>query len=371
MSALFRIIRFLAILAGAGILLLILLLAFLSVKDYSPPGELPVKPLRNPGLRIDPGREVSLLLWNIGYAGLGRDMDFFYDGGSTVRAPLDHYNAYLNCIFNTVLRADTIDILLLQEVDSAATRSYLTNQVQLLTEGLPDFGYTFVLNYKVRLVPFPVFRPLGRVASGLLNISRFHVDEALRISAPGRFPWPKRLFFPDRCFSLLRYRLPSGKQLVVINLHNSAWEEGAELRSREMEKLQAVLSDEYRSGNFVIAGGDWNQPPPAYNERMLRTGDLAKKGVRPLEAAWIPAGWQWAWDPFRPTNRDVDHAYQKGVSPVTIYDYFLISPNISVLEVRTLHQGFACSDHQPVYLRVMLQGDTLLNPPVIPGTVRP
>lgn len=34
-----------------------------------------------------PGDEVSILSWNIGYAGLGEESDFFMDGGKQTRAP--------------------------------------------------------------------------------------------------------------------------------------------------------------------------------------------------------------------------------------------------------------------------------------------
>ena len=34
-----------------------------------------------------PGDSVSILTWNVGYAGLGEESDFFMDGGKQVRAP--------------------------------------------------------------------------------------------------------------------------------------------------------------------------------------------------------------------------------------------------------------------------------------------
>ena len=34
-----------------------------------------------------PGDEVSILSWNVGYAGLGEESDFFMDGGKQTRAP--------------------------------------------------------------------------------------------------------------------------------------------------------------------------------------------------------------------------------------------------------------------------------------------
>ena len=34
--------------------------------------------------------EISLLTWNIGYCGLDKEMDFFYDGGTKVITPKEN-----------------------------------------------------------------------------------------------------------------------------------------------------------------------------------------------------------------------------------------------------------------------------------------
>ena len=66
---------------------------------------------------------LTVLSWNIGYAGLGDDMDFFYDGGKRVR---DSRRRTLENLRNIVaeLRKADADIMLLQEVDCDSHRSY-------------------------------------------------------------------------------------------------------------------------------------------------------------------------------------------------------------------------------------------------------
>ncbi|NJM15622.1 MAG: hypothetical protein HC896_09855 [Bacteroidales bacterium] len=67
----------------------------------------------------------------------------------------------------------------------------------------------------------------------------------------------------DRCFLLQRFGLSNGKQLVVINTHNSAYDDGT-LRNLQMNYLKTILKNEQASGNYIIVGGDWNQCPPGF-----------------------------------------------------------------------------------------------------------
>ena len=49
--------------------------------------------------------------------------------------------------------------------------------------------------------------------------------------------------------------------MIVINLHNSAFDNTGELRSRELGMLKDYLEREYRNGSYIIVGGDWNMNP--------------------------------------------------------------------------------------------------------------
>ena len=62
------------------------LIVFAIVSDYKPDEQELILRSDKPSL-LDDSLSYSLLTWNIGYAGLDKDMDFFYDGGTKVITP--------------------------------------------------------------------------------------------------------------------------------------------------------------------------------------------------------------------------------------------------------------------------------------------
>jgi endonuclease/exonuclease/phosphatase family metal-dependent hydrolase len=201
-------------------------------------------------------------------------------------------------------------------------------------------------------VPVPLSNPLGKVHSGLGLFSRFNIAEATRIATPGKHSWPKRLFMLNRCFLEARYMTSTGKELVVYNIHNSAFGDETVMRTAELNLTQELITEEYKKGNYVVAGGDWNQNPPDMNIEMI--GNYVSKEIWPIDRDFLPEGWTWAFDPQVPTNRDVDKPFNQGKTACTIIDYFLVSPNIEVMEVKTSDLRFEHSDHHPVRLRFRL-----------------
>ena len=65
-------------------------------------------------------------------------------------------------------------------------------------------------------------------------------------------------------------------------------------------------------------------------------------------------GWQVVIDPAIPTTRTNEQPYKSGMNYTTIIDGFIVSPNITVEEVRGLDLGFAITDHQPVIATLSL-----------------
>lgn len=111
------------------------------------------------------------------------------------------------------------------------------------------------------------------------------------------------------------------------------------------------MIEEYKRGNYLIAGGDWNANPPGFKREMILTGDRIKQDEFTDLNDYFP-GWTFAFDSTAPTNRNVDTQYEHGITPTTILDFFLVSPNVEVVDVETLSTGFTFSDHQPVYLKI-------------------
>ncbi|NQV02649.1 MAG: hypothetical protein HQ542_08395 [Bacteroidia bacterium] len=343
----------LGVIVVSGVIIVGGFFLFSILTEYQPAPIEPVEVTGAPTSTVDSANIFSLITWNIGYGGLGREMDFFYDGGKRVRPEKSYFEQSCAGINSFLQEHDSVDFILLQEVDRDSKRSHYLDEVEWLTTRLPDFCISFTTNYDCRFVPVPVFLPMGRVISGIVTCSRYLPDEVIRYGFDKHFPWPSRLFYLKRCYMVSRYSLPNGHQLVLVNIHNSAFDSAGVLRTREMEMIKQFMLSEYRAGNYLIAGGDWNANPPGFNPERVKTGDRIKLDNFPELSIYFP-DWEFAYDPLYPTNRDVDNPYKHGSTPVTIIDFFLVSPNIKVLDIHTFSTGFEESDHQPVYLQIAL-----------------
>ncbi len=347
------------ILKTGGIILLLfvavigILLAYATIFDYRPAGEETLHGHGRAQNHVLPDT-LTLVSWNIGYAGLDANMDFFYDGGQRVRPEKSDYLEAEKDILKYLTGIRGADFVLLQEVDKRAKRSYFSDQVASIVNLFEGYCGVYAWNYNVRFVPVPIGRSMGKVLSGILSLSKHTPVSSVRMQLPGSFSWPTCLFMLDRCILLQRFLLPAGNNLVLINLHNSAFDESGNIRIQEMERIREIITGEYEKGNYVIAGGDWNMNPPGF-----APGRIASYRVFTIRHGtgydFLPEGWRWVYDPEIPTNRDVSQPYKRGETGTTIIDFFLLSPNITLLEIKTDHLDFRSSDHHPVRLKVLLE----------------
>jgi endonuclease/exonuclease/phosphatase family metal-dependent hydrolase len=289
--------------------------------------------------------------WNIGYSGLGAQTDFFYDGGKMVRPSEDYVKSCFDSISN-FLNQDSSDIWLLQEVDSMSRRSYELPQANLLSKLKDLFFSFFALNYNVKFIPQPWLEPMGNVKSGLLTLSAFKPYKSIRHQLPGAFGFPKQLYFLRRCLLVNYYKLQNGKDFIVVNIHNSAYDDSGKLKKQEMDYLKSFLEKEYKNGNYIICGGDWNQCPPNWAYNTLAKGKEGDYFQTNVEAKFMN-GWSWIFDPNVVTNRKNDKPYSDKTF-TTIIDFFLLSPNIKTKDCQGVDLNFAFSDHQPVKINIEL-----------------
>lgn len=345
-------------------LYLVLVIIHGSATDYQPKEEVALDPVRKSPLTLLEDSLFSITIWNIGYGGLGEESEMFYDsrgslfaGGKMIRAPKKVVEKNVEAVgkFVTSIKSD---FFLLQEIDLNSKRSYYANQVEMVSQHLPGFAAFFAPNYKVQRVPIPVFEPwhvYGKTHSGLGTFSRFQPKESKRISLPGVFSWPTRIFQLDRCASIHRFPHLHGRELVVINVHLSAYDKDGALKQTQMNFLRKLALKEYEKGNYVIVGGDWNLCPPFFRFDSFMPGQANGYSQQNIEPDFFPADWQWVYDPTIPTNRKTKAPYQAGKTFVTLIDFFLISPNIKALTVKGLDQKFQFSDHQPVWMEIKLE----------------
>jgi endonuclease/exonuclease/phosphatase family metal-dependent hydrolase len=350
MILLIKMLLALAILFGLYVIGAILYAQF---TNYTPQQEEPAEVL-NPAEKLPKLEKDTLVFydWNIGYCGLGKESDFFYDGGKMVRPSKEISEKNLQGVLKTVQEwKNDADFINLQEVDQDSKRSYHVNQFQKIAETLGNYKAVYGKNYDVKFVVMPFLEPMGKVLSGIATFYKYQDAETpIKYAFPSNFSWPKGLFFLDRCFVKHSINLKNGKQLVVINTHNSAYD-GGKLKKQEMAYFKKYITDEYAKGNYVVVGGDWNQIPPGYT-RLSANSDYEEMPVPP---GFAEPGWIFAFDGKTPTNRKVDVPYQANKTYTTVIDFFLLSPNIELLEVKGMPNGFEYSDHQPVRMMIKLK----------------
>lgn len=349
------------IILGVILLIAAALVLWLSVTEFNPGDITDVKVEANSEIDgISPflDDEISIVSWNIGYAGLGKGSDFFMDGGENVAsADQDTVTASLLGIYKTLYSsADPSTIFMLQEVDSNSSRTYGKDEADFL--GIHNSAYA--LNYSCKFVPYPL-PPIGKVNSGLLTTTVYDIDSAERISLPCPFDWPVSTANLKRC--LLVSYLPisgSSSKLVIVNLHLEAYDDG-EGKIAQTKQLREFIQAEYEKGNYVIAGGDFNQIFPGGLEQYPNNHpDLWQPGT--ISDDIMPEGWTLAYDLQTPSCRLLNQPYTPSDAENTqhyVIDGFILSPNVKLVSVNTLDEGFVYSDHNPVNLKVILSSEAV------------
>ena len=351
-----KVFKIVLIVLGAVLLLAAGLILWLSVCEFKPADVTDVKVENNSQVgEFSPflDQELTVISWNIGYAGLGKDSDFFMDGGENVSsADQDTVTASLLGIYKQLYTGDNqAGIYMLQEVDKNSARTYSMDE----SDCLGIYNSTYALNYSCPFVPYPL-PPIGRVNSGLLTTTMYDIDSSERISLPCPFDWPVSTANLKRC--LLVSYLPiegSSSKLVIVNLHLEAYDDG-EGKIAQTKQLREFIQSEYEKGNYVIAGGDFNQVFPGGIEKYPNEHpELWEPGI--ITEDIMPEGWSLAYDLETPSCRLLNQPYDPEDIENTQYyviDGFIISPNVELISVETLDAGFEFADHNPVQLKVKL-----------------
>ncbi|HHX81256.1 MAG TPA: endonuclease [Acholeplasmataceae bacterium] len=353
-----RFTKIVLIVVFALVLVVAITLGYFTIVEYNPKDVEPLLIKNNLETKVELDQDISVLTFNIGYAGLGKNEDFVLDGGMKSRPDSkDVVESYLDGI-KSLLTSHPSDIYMLQEVDLGSRRSYFIDESNEIEELLGNnYNSTFAYNYNAKFVPFPVSLTnyLGKIESGILTLTKYQVKSSHRYQLPGAFAWPVRTVNLKR--AMMVNVLPinnSSKELIVINLHMSAYDGDGSLRAQEMEMLKEFLNEQASLGNYVIVGGDFNQTFPA-----AKGVYPAKPGyyvAYPIDNDFLPSEYRFAIDITKPSCRLLNEPYNK-TSPNTQYyiiDGFIVSNNIKINKVETIDHDFQYSDHNPVSLLIQL-----------------
>ena len=321
---------------------------------------MPLEVLGTAGESAEAGKEYTIVSYNIGFGAYTADFTFFMDGGKESRARSKA--SVVECVDGTAKTALSFepDFVLFQEVDTDSTRSHHVDQEAQITdlfEAEGSFDSVFAQNYHSAYLMYPILKPHGASKSGLLTMSRANISSSLRRSLPIASGF-KKLLDLDRCYSISRIPVDNGKELVLINVHTSAYGTDASQGNAQMEMLFGDLKAEYEKGNYVICGGDFNHDFTGTSREYFNPDvDEVYSWCQPFPEELLPEGFSRCMDyaeGMTSTSRNTNIPYSEE-SFVVILDGFIVSDNVSCSYVQNIDTGYKYTDHNPVVMKFTLE----------------
>ena len=331
----------------------------IEIKIQKTTGEPDSKVAGDASIPVPVDEEFLITSYNVGFGAYSDDYTFFMDGGkeswarSAEAATSNINNAAL------VITGKTPDIALFQEVDFDSTRAYHIDERELIATAMGkinQYAYTFAQNYDSPFLMYPLTQPHGANKSGLMTFSSFGMQSALRRSLPIETGLSKVLDL-DRCYCKNRIKANGGKELVVYNVHLSAYTSDPMTAQTQLQMLLEDMRGEYKAGNYCIAGGDFNSDLLGDSPSIFHTESVSDNWAKPInmelfgEGAVLVAPFGENTKTGSARNNDVP--YKVG-NFVVLVDGFIVTDNIKVTETDVIDTGFKFSDHNPVYAKFKL-----------------
>ncbi|MDR0357193.1 MAG: hypothetical protein LBH63_02365, partial [Clostridiales Family XIII bacterium] len=152
--------------------------------------------------------------FNIGFGAYDKDFSFFMDkgamkdgtetvGSESRAASKEAATRNTEAVIRQTLGEDP-DIALFQEADVSADRSYNVNQTRMITDaftqnallatgGTELLSWSYATNFHTAYLFYPPTKPIGYIRdSGLLTISKYMIDSAVRRSFPVSDAFPTK-----------------------------------------------------------------------------------------------------------------------------------------------------------------------------------
>ena len=296
------------------------------------------------------GKDYVIVTQNLGFGAYTQDFTFFMDGGTESRA--ESKESVIACITEgaQTIKSLNPDFILFQEIDLDSTRSHHTNQYDMLRQHFGDFSSCYAVNYDSAYLAYPFPSPHGASSSALATFCSVEITSSMRRSFPISTSFSKFLDL-DRCYSVSRIPVDNGKELILYNVHASAYGSDDSIRAAQMTMLFEDMAAEYQKGNYVVCGGDFNHDFTGDSSQKLNGADADFGWAQPFPADMLPQGFSrcidYAGDILYPSCRNCDIPYEVGNFTI-IVDGFIVSDNVTCKQVENIDTAFTYSDHAPV-----------------------
>ena len=300
----------------------------------------------------------KIVSWNIGFGAYESDYGFFMDGGTESRAwSKERLDLNLKTI-GQVLNDQDADFYIIQEVDRDSTRSYHVDEAIYMKDACAGMSNVWALNYDSPYLMYPFTSPHGKSVAGLMTFTDYEITSAIRRELPIESGLTKFLDL-DRCYSVCRMNVDNGKELVLYNMHLSAYTSDGTIANEQLRLLVADMKAEYEKGNYVVCGGDFNKDILGDSSVYFGKSDVEYTWAQPLpEGIFDGTGLQLV-EPLDeenpvPSCRNADGPYHQGQYVLTI-DGFIVSDNVEVVSSDVIDMQFAYSDHNPVEMTFIMR----------------
>ena len=134
-------------------------------------------------------------------------------------------------------------------------------------------------------------------------------------------------------------------------------DEDGEGKAAQTKQLRELLQEEAEKGNYVIAGGDFNQAFSNYDNSAypLVSEDMWTPGV--IDVDEFGDNLTFVTDNSTPSCRSLDRPLAGNDSDPSVFQYymidgFIVSDNLTINTVETRDLGFKNSDHNPIVMNV-------------------
>lgn len=349
------------------IAILIIYITYLQLQYHRIPDHTQLETKNSSEKLMEYGKTYSAMTYNIGFGAYSPEYSFFMDESvqkdtkKVVKGKYGKGISHDSVMTNTqnaieIAKQGQCDFYLLQEVDTDSDRSYKINQAQIFSDSLSEHESVFASNFHSGFLALPLYDMHGTTNSGILTLSKYHIESSLRRSFPVSDSFVSKFFDLDRCFAIHRFKLEDGKELVMLNIHMSAYDKGGSIRKMQLEMLNGVLKEEYEKGNFVIAGGDFNHDYcesrfdfPGDKEPASWVAILSDKDLADGYHFIIPENKEETG-----TCRGSESPYDPKTTAQFIVDGFIVSDNIEA-SAKIVNSQYLASDHNPVSLTFELK----------------
>ncbi|NCA66685.1 MAG: endonuclease [Clostridia bacterium] len=337
---------------------------YISAQYYRIEDELELEVSGATANKVELNQNYTVSTYNIGFGAYTQEFSFFMDtgimlDGTAVSGTNSTAKDKATVLANTngaisVISPFSYDFMLFQEVDTNSTRSHKVNQYNIIKENFSAYSSVFAVNFHSGYLMYPLNDPHGSVNSGIATLSSKQIDNAVRYSFPVDMSFPTKFFDLDRCFTLSYLPIEgSDKFFCLINIHMSAYDKGGTIRVKQVAALNAILAAEYSKGNYVVAGGDFNHDL-INSLNIFPTTQQVPEWVYQLSDADLTEGYSFAAAINAPTCRSTDMAYTAGVNYTVVIDGFIVSDNVTVVNITNINADFEYSDHNPAVLTFLL-----------------